>query len=129
VQELRGKLLEAMQCGTPNITTSIGAESMHGDLSWNGFADNSAVLQMKRYIKMKDFGFSSKKVDIINHRYLRGLFEDDFMEDKNYKLIYKNRLNNFMGSLQHTLKSTKYMSCGLKLRIKYRVFFVVGVFA
>jgi glycosyltransferase involved in cell wall biosynthesis len=30
---IKGKLLEAMQCGTPNITTtSIGAESMHGDL-------------------------------------------------------------------------------------------------
>jgi glycosyltransferase involved in cell wall biosynthesis len=43
------ELLEAMQCGTPSITTSIGAESMHGDLDWNGFIDNSAVLQMKRY--------------------------------------------------------------------------------
>jgi hypothetical protein len=29
---------------------------------------------------MKDLASSSKKQDIINHRYLRGLFEDDFME-------------------------------------------------
>ena len=34
---LKGKLIEAMQCGTPSITTSIGAESMHGNLPWNGF--------------------------------------------------------------------------------------------
>ena len=40
---IKGKLLEAMQCGTPSVTTSIGAESMHGDLSWNGFvADDVA---------------------------------------------------------------------------------------
>jgi hypothetical protein len=30
-------------------------------------------------------------IDIINHRYLRGLFEDDFKEKLNgYKLIYNN---------------------------------------
>jgi glycosyltransferase involved in cell wall biosynthesis len=34
---IKGKLLEAMQCGTPSVTTSIGAESMNGDLRWNGF--------------------------------------------------------------------------------------------
>ncbi len=34
---LKGKLLEAMQCGTPSATTSIGSEAMHSDLSWNGF--------------------------------------------------------------------------------------------
>ncbi|WP_304198935.1 glycosyltransferase, partial [Flavobacterium alvei] len=34
---IKGKLLEAMQCGTPSVTTTIGAESMCGDLPWNGF--------------------------------------------------------------------------------------------
>jgi glycosyltransferase involved in cell wall biosynthesis len=29
---IKGKLLEAMQCGTPSITTGIGAESMQGYL-------------------------------------------------------------------------------------------------
>jgi glycosyltransferase involved in cell wall biosynthesis len=32
----KGKLIEAMQCGTPSVTTTIGAESMNGDLAWNG---------------------------------------------------------------------------------------------
>jgi glycosyltransferase involved in cell wall biosynthesis len=45
---LKGKLLEAMQCGTPSITTTIGAESMCGDLSWNGFvADDAQVFAVK----------------------------------------------------------------------------------
>ena len=34
---IKGKLLEAMQCGTPSVTSSIGAEAMVGDLEWNGF--------------------------------------------------------------------------------------------
>ena len=34
--ELKGKLIEAMQCGTPSVTTSIGAESMHGTTKWFG---------------------------------------------------------------------------------------------
>ncbi|MBM6705420.1 glycosyltransferase family 4 protein, partial [Sutterella massiliensis] len=37
----KGKLVEAMQCGTPSITTTVGAESMQGNLPWNGIiADN-----------------------------------------------------------------------------------------
>jgi len=32
----KGKLLEAMQCGAPSVTTIIGAESMSGNLPWNG---------------------------------------------------------------------------------------------
>src|SRR5690606_286540 len=33
---LKGKFIEAMQVGTPSVTTSIGAEAMKGDLDWNG---------------------------------------------------------------------------------------------
>ncbi len=34
---IKGKLTEAMLCGTPSVTTSIGAEGMHQNLPWNGF--------------------------------------------------------------------------------------------
>ena len=34
---IKGKLTEAMLCGTPSVTTTIGAEGMHADFSWNGF--------------------------------------------------------------------------------------------
>ncbi len=33
---LKGKLAEAMQCGTPNVTTPIGAEGMAGEMEWSG---------------------------------------------------------------------------------------------
>jgi len=32
----KGKLLAAMECGTPSITSAIGAEGMCGDLAWSG---------------------------------------------------------------------------------------------
>lgn len=34
---IKGKLLEAMQVGTPSVTTAIGAEAMHPQELWNGY--------------------------------------------------------------------------------------------
>jgi glycosyltransferase involved in cell wall biosynthesis len=115
----KGKLLEAMQCGTPSVTTTIGSESMHGDLPWNGFitddvadfVDRGVQLYQDKTIwdKAQENGF-----EIINQRYSKDLFEKDFsikieLLRSNLK---KHRLNNFIGSMlqHHTLKSTKYMS-------------------
>jgi len=116
---IKGKLLEAMQCGTPSVTTSIGAESMSGDLPWNGFitdnaqvfADNAVELYQDKtlWLKAQENGF-----EIIEKRYLKSLFEGDFIQHilKVQAFLEPHRLHNFMGSLlqHHTLTSTKYMS-------------------
>jgi glycosyltransferase involved in cell wall biosynthesis len=39
---IKGKIVDAMTCGTPNVTTNIGAEAMNGDLPWPGLIANSA---------------------------------------------------------------------------------------
>jgi len=116
---IKGKLLEAMQCGTPSVTTTIGAESMSGDLPWNGFiaddvqvfADKAVELYQDKllWLKAQENGF-----EIIDKRYLKFLFEDDFMQHvlKVQTHLKPHRLHNFMGTLlqHHTLTSTKYMS-------------------
>ncbi|TWH99081.1 glycosyltransferase involved in cell wall biosynthesis [Flavobacterium tiangeerense] len=116
---IKGKLLEAMQCGTPSVTTTIGAESMHGDLPWNGFIQdnpelfaNQAVLlyqNKKTWLASQENGFETIKL-----RYARTLFETDFKNQMQsiQKNLEQHRLNNFMGALlqHHTLKSTMYMS-------------------
>ncbi|MGK9617218.1 glycosyltransferase family 4 protein, partial [Salmonella enterica subsp. enterica] len=39
---IKGKLMDAMLCGTPNITTPIGAEAMGDDQPWPGTIEQSA---------------------------------------------------------------------------------------
>ncbi len=116
---IKGKLLEAMQCGTPSVTTSIGSESMHGELPWNGFITNDITDFADRAVQLyQDKTIWSKAqqngMAIINQRYSKGFFEIDFRTK--IEILQSNleqhRLNNFMGALlqHHTLKSTKYMS-------------------
>ena len=116
---IKGKLLEAMQCGTPSVTTTIGAESMQGNSPWNGFVVDDPQLFADKAVELyqdKNAWLQAQKngLDIINRRYLRILFETDFKEQiQSFQTnLPQHRLNNFMGELlqHHTLKSTKYMS-------------------
>ena len=116
---IKGKLVEAMQCGTPSITTSIGAESMFGNLPWNGFiADDAQAFANKAvklyrdkmlWLKAQESGF-----EIIEKCYLKSLFADDFVKHilETQTHLKEHRLDNFLGTLlqHHTLTSTKYMS-------------------
>jgi glycosyltransferase involved in cell wall biosynthesis len=116
---IKGKLLEAMQCGTPSVTTSIGAESMCGNLPWNGFITDDPVEFASKAIALyndKSIWNSAQNngLAIIEKRYLKSDFISDFKEvicniESNLK---SHRLKNFMGSvLQHqSLQSSKYMS-------------------
>ncbi|WP_426092820.1 glycosyltransferase [Flavobacterium sp. DSR3-2] len=116
---IKGKLLEAMQCGTPSVTTLIGSESMHGELPWNGFIRDDVVgfvdLAVQLYQDQTIWLQAQQNgVKIINQRYLKDLFENNFKTKIEFLLSnwQQHRLNNFMGAMlqHHTLKSTKYMS-------------------
>ena len=124
---IKGKLLEAMQCGTPSITTSIGAESMFGDLPWNGFiTDNPKDFASKAVALYQDKtswnAAQQNGIQIIEKRYLKSNFISEFKEiilslQNNLK---EHRMNNFMGALlQHqTLQSSKYMSKWIEAKNK-----------
>jgi hypothetical protein len=108
-----------MEYGTPSVTTSIGAESMHADLDWNGsieddpqeFADAAVQLYQDEIVwqHSQQNGFS-----IIKQRYLTALFEDQFETTLTYlqSNLVKHRNHNFIGQMlmHHTLQSTKYLS-------------------
>ncbi len=116
---IKGKLLEAMQCGTPNVTSSIGAEAMAGILDWNGFVKDNpnefveAAVQLyvdkDLWQKCQTNGF-----DILEKRFKKVLFEKEFITKINSILdnLKQHRNNNFIGSIlqHHLLSSTKYMS-------------------
>ena len=116
---IKGKLLEAMQCGTPSVTSSIGAEAMAGTLDWNGFVKENpnefVVAAVELYEnealwrKCQDNGF-----EILEKRYQKSLFEDDFIAAIHSLLgnLKLHRNANFIGVIlqHHLVSSTKYMS-------------------
>src|SRR6478736_5651478 len=116
---IKGKLIEAMQCGTPSITTTIGAESMQGNLPWNGFVSDDISEFTKAATQLyqdKELWTAAQYngIAIINQRYSKKLFENDFAAKVQFLQanLAQHRLDNFFGSLlqHHTLTSTKYMS-------------------
>ncbi|OUL61035.1 glycosyltransferase family 4 protein [Flavobacterium sp. AJR] len=124
---LKGKLVEAMQCGTPSVTTTIGAEAMNGDLPWNGFIVDDAEGFIKAAVELyqnKNLWNEAqiKGVEIINTRYLKDNFATNFMEMIFYlqSNLQSHRNNNFIGSMLqfHTMRSTKYMSKWIEAKNK-----------
>lgn len=116
---IKGKLLEAMQCGTPSVSSSIGAEGMNGSLEWNGFlADDvdgfsNYALQLYQDINIWE-AKQSNGFSILKERFSTALFRDDFLVflEQIIKDLELNRRKNFFGAIlqHHTLASTKYMS-------------------
>jgi glycosyltransferase involved in cell wall biosynthesis len=124
---LKGKLLEAMQCGTPSVTTSIGAEAMHGNSPWNGFISDE-VEEFSNYAielyQNKNLWrqFQKNGITIVNECFQKSQFSDQLIAAINALLhdSENHRLQNFMGSLlqHHTLKSTKYMAKWIEAKNK-----------
>ncbi len=115
----KGKLLEAMLCGTPSVTTTVGAEAMHGGLPWNGLvADDPEAIAgaATELYRNKTLWQQSQQngLAIVNARYSKLVFADDFLAkiSKLLKDLQQHRQQNFIGAMLqfHTLSSTKYMS-------------------
>ncbi|PBI93502.1 hypothetical protein BSF41_05840 [Flavobacterium sp. ACN2] len=124
---LKGKLLEAMQCGTPSATTSIGSEAMHENLPWNGFIEDDSVEFAKKAIELyKDENLwrQSQKngIKIINKCYQKSTYSSQLISLINSLLIdsKSHRLHNFMGNLlqHHAYTSTRYMSKWIEAKNK-----------
>ena len=116
---IKGKLTEAMLCGTPSVTTNIGAEGMHANLPWNGFVEDDFNLFAEKAIAL----YSDEKiwkesqqngVDIINQLYDKNKVSRQIIGRliSFQNNIEAHRTQNFFGSLlqYQTLQSTKYMS-------------------
>lgn len=116
---IKGKLVDAMKAGTTSITTSMGAESMHDDFSWNGvITDNfsdfaQAAIRLyndkEEWLRHQKVGFSILEQKY-SETYWRTVFVERLMEAKQHQNEYRQK--NFMGLMvrHHSLKSTQYMS-------------------
>ncbi len=116
---IKGKLLESMQFGLPNVTSTVGAEAMHENFDWNGFiTDNETEFVEKAVLLYQDENIWEKSQEngfqIVEKLFKKEIFERDFTA----KIVWisehlpKHRNTNFLGQIlqHHTLQSTKYLS-------------------
>ncbi|WP_199121198.1 glycosyltransferase [Pedobacter sp. ASV28] len=123
----KGKFIDAMQSGTPIISTSVGAESMQGKLPWSGAIADGLEDLVKEAVKLyndKTYWLNAQQngIAIINQRYAKSKFEQAFL---NYVAYLQSNLNthrnaNFIGSILnfHSLQSTRYMSLWIEEKNK-----------
>ncbi|MDO6676710.1 glycosyltransferase [Tenacibaculum sp. 1_MG-2023] len=116
---IKGKLTEAMECGTPSITTLIGAEGMHANLPWNGFIEDDFEKFASKAIELYTYDILWKKaqqkgIEIINLIYDKEKLVNSFTNRINeiQEDLETHRTQNFLGSLlrHQTLQATKFMS-------------------
>lgn len=116
---LKGKFIDAMQCGTPSVTTKIGAEGMQNGLEWCGMVADDKDAFTKAAISL----YSDKTLraeaqenglQILNTNFQKTAFEVNLIAllQTTLEHLEKHRAANFTGLLlqHHTLQSTKYMS-------------------
>ena len=115
---IKGKLLESMQYGLPNVTSTIGAEGMNGSLPWNGFVcdDENEFVDKSVSLYQKDSDWlqlQKKGFEIIEKRFKKEDFLPQFSErlDEISNNLEKHRIYNFLGQIlqHHSLQSTKYL--------------------
>jgi glycosyltransferase involved in cell wall biosynthesis len=124
---LKGKLVEAMQCGTPSVTTSIGAEAMHGNVYWSGsIADspeNFAQAAVVLYSDETAWKIAQQNgMAIIQQTYPKEELGNTFikrLEDLKSNLD-THRQQNFIGSMlmHHSMRSTEFMSRWIEAKNK-----------
>jgi hypothetical protein len=116
---LKGKLTKAMQCGTPSVTTPIGAEGIAGGLDWPGVVAESpeklAAAAVELYENARKWERAQDRgIQIINERFNVATHQPEFVHkiEQLKENLEKHRLQNFAGAMlmHHTTASTKYMS-------------------
>jgi len=116
---IKGKLAEAMYCGTPSITTNIGAEGMQGKQPWGGAVTDDVDDFVKQAIQCYQDETAWQQASI------NGVSNAQFLFNKadHYSVLQqtleaieadleKHREHNFIGAVlnHHSHRSTQFMS-------------------
>ncbi|MET4000681.1 glycosyltransferase [Marinobacterium sp. MBR-109] len=116
---LKGKLVDALACGTPSVTTSVGAEGMADTDTWpapvaddaEAFSTAAVALHQNaiQWRECQQQGFE------LHDRHFQFQRHADALISRLHLLradLEQHRLDNFTGAMlrHHTLKSTQYMA-------------------
>jgi glycosyltransferase involved in cell wall biosynthesis len=116
---LKGKLLEAMQFGTPSVTTSVGAEGMSLGGEWNGFVCDEPEAFARSAVRLYEDSSLWKSKQQAGYRILKNRFERSHFESS-----FSQRLQELMagnGEVQmnnvwanavryHSFRGARFMS-------------------
>ena len=116
---LKGKLIDAMQNGTPCVTTPIGSEGLFGSFEANGFVEDNPKDFADKAVQLfeEESAWKEKQkigFQIINERFSKEIHQSNFLKRLNHvkNNLESHRLQNFTGQMlfHHQLQSTKYLS-------------------
>lgn len=123
---VKGKLLDAMQCATPSITTMLGQEGIT-DMPWPGIVVNSIDefidAAVNLYQDEKKWQICVDNADsILLQQYQRKYNQSVFIHTLESKLasLEKDRQGNFLQKMlnHHQFQSSKYMSQWIEAKNK-----------
>ncbi len=124
---IKGKLIDAMQTGTPSVTTNIGQEGMAGHFEWPGLlADTTENFAEAAVMLYKNEALWQSKQQHIRPLLLNRYDKQTHGEKLILRIqqiknnLDKHRLQNFTGAMlnHHLLKSTQYMSKWIEAKNK-----------
>lgn len=126
---LKGKLFDALRFGTPSVTTSVGAEGISDEISWNGFVCDLPGKFTEAAIDLYSdedvwVEAQSRGKQILPARFSEEVFLPEL--DKRIQALQKDlkshRRDNITGALlwHHSAQSTKYLSKWIEAKNKIR---------
>nr|WP_245234905.1 glycosyltransferase family 4 protein [Tamlana crocina] len=115
---LKGKLIDAMQNGTPCIMSTIASEGMFGGLPENGFIEDEPEAFAEKAVQLykNESLWKAKQqngFEVLNARFDKTEHQKQLSEVivKTLNSLTERRQNNFVGQMlqHHTQQSTKFM--------------------
>ena len=122
---IKGKFLDAMEAGTPSVTTRVGAEAMKAGLEWSGsieddpeaFARAAVFLYQnkKKWQESHNNGFRILKENFPAETYSRN-FRDRILDLQ--ERLSDHREKNFTGAMlmQHRVNASRYLSKYIQMK-------------
>ena len=126
---IKGKLMDAMHCGTPSVTTDIGAEGMSGGLPWGGAVKNSAehIAQAAVALYQDETLWLQAQQQgslILHSQFARVDFASELLRRLHSlrESLDAERQQNFIGQMlrHHSHKSTQYMGQWIEAKNQHK---------
>ncbi|NJW53337.1 glycosyltransferase family 4 protein [Salinimicrobium oceani] len=126
---IKGKFTDAMQVGTPSVTTTLGEEGMSHNLNWNGMIANSAGAFSEAAVALyqnEDLWSKAQAqgFEILEQNFSEAIHRERFRRriQELSRALNEHRNSNFTGLMlqHHSMSSTKYLSKYITAKNKNR---------